>query len=153
DTTVRLWNVIDGTEQVVWRGHQGRVQAVRFHPTGRMLASGGSQPAEVKLWDLTRHPEHDRVTPPRPGAFVEALGFAGDGKALVVQRIGGEVETREVVSGQLRQGWNLPITGEWLTPASVGAVSGDGSRLAAVRKDDPRRVSVWDLRTGKELSM
>jgi WD40 repeat protein/tRNA A-37 threonylcarbamoyl transferase component Bud32 len=151
DTTVRLWDVTGGTEEVVWRGHAGRVEAVCFHPCGWRLASAAAQPGDVKVWDLTRHPEHVRVAEPRFERWVEAFGFDAAGN-VILQRRGGDVETRDAVTGVLRQRRCLPITDAWVTPANLGALSRNGRLLVAVTRRDPNRVKVWDLETGRELS-
>src|SRR5262245_22403767 len=51
DGTVRLWDVGNGREARVYRGHGGEpVQAVAFAPGGRAVASSAGK--EVRLWEV-----------------------------------------------------------------------------------------------------
>ena len=59
---------------------------VRFHPDGWCLASGGNQPGDVKLWDLTREPEYLPVW----SADAQALAFDAGGDRLRLVGILGE---------------------------------------------------------------
>src|SRR5262249_27728980 len=58
DRTVRLWDVASGSERLILRGHIGRAVGVSYHPTGQSLASCDQGMGEVKVWDLSRHPEY-----------------------------------------------------------------------------------------------
>ncbi len=79
DSTIRLWDARTGSEQSVLRGHSAWVGCVAFHPEGWCLLSGGRQGAEVKLWDLTRHPER-RL--PRRHRCRRRIHLDPDGRAL-----------------------------------------------------------------------
>jgi WD40 repeat protein len=145
DSTVRLWGVRDGSQRVVWRGHTGRVEALAFHPEGRMLASVGAQPADLKVWDITRHPEFVLVTPPRDDIWVDALGFDAAGRIQLLRR-GGRLEVRDPLSAAVLRRHELNTTGAWRTPGSLGAFA--AGRLAAIQKD-AEQVGVWDVRSGR----
>jgi WD40 repeat protein len=58
DATVRVWHVAVGVERITFRGHGAPVESVRFTPDGRRLVSCCPEEGAVKVWDLTRHPEH-----------------------------------------------------------------------------------------------
>jgi WD40 repeat protein len=147
DSTVRLWGPRDGSERVVWRGHIGRVEGLAFHPHGRLLASAGAQPGEVKLWDVTRHPEYLQVAPPIDNVWIDALAFDARGQVSLL-RTGGKLEVRDPVSAQLRRRHELHTSAAWRTPGSLGALA--GGRLAAIRSNS-EHVAVWEVDSGRPI--
>ena len=52
DGTVRLWDPETGVEQLVLRGHTGRVGHVVFGPDGSTLASVGDADGISRVWAL-----------------------------------------------------------------------------------------------------
>ena len=52
DGTVRLWDPDTGVEQLVLRGHTGRVGHVVFGPDGSTLASVGDNDGISRVWAL-----------------------------------------------------------------------------------------------------
>jgi len=51
DITIRLWNVADGREITILKGHTSSVMSVSFSPDGKTLASG-SWDNTIRLWNL-----------------------------------------------------------------------------------------------------
>ena len=96
DVPSDLWNLEDGTSDVMLKGHKSEVTALRFNASGSLLVSGGKD-TNVVVWDvvaetgLCRLRGHkDQVT---DAAFVETMN--PDAQRL---RVGGRA------AGHLRQG-------------------------------------------------
>ena len=162
DQTVRLWDSRTGFEEMVFRGHVGRVRCVAFHPSGRHLASGDEGAGQVKLWDLSRHPEYliaggvpvvRRIEVGKlAGPRASAIAFGEDSRHLLAAR-----EDRMLVDWDARGGpsqgvsHQLKLNNDWLVPAVVADFSANGRRVAVVERADPRHVVVSDTADGREL--
>ncbi len=51
DTTIKIWNVIDGSQYLCLRGHQGRVTSVSWNQDSTCVASA-SKDCSVIVWDI-----------------------------------------------------------------------------------------------------
>ena len=51
DGSIRLWNLADGTSDVLLKGHKSEVTALRFNKSGSLLVSGGKD-TSVVVWDV-----------------------------------------------------------------------------------------------------
>ncbi len=145
DGTVRLWDAQTGAELAVLRGHTGMVSCVAFHPDGRALISGGRQPGDVKIWDLTRPVEYEVLA----GGGGWALAF-DEYDRLKRLTHAGRIQTHEPKTGRSEQGPRVDLIQKWISPAKLAAFSGDGRLLAAV-SSDLRSVKVFDASTGGEI--
>jgi len=146
DTTVRLWDAKNGSELEILRGHLEIAGCLAFHPDGWALASGGRHSAEVKVWDLTRHPEYRRI----PISSSQALHFGGGRKLLAIDTFG-QILTHDSNAGTLRRGAILDVTSDWITPAVTADFSDDGSLVATIAHD--RNVTkLYDVATGQETA-
>ncbi len=146
DATVRLWDAQTGAELAVLRGHTGMVSCVAFHPDGRALISGGRQPGDVKVWDLTRPAEFAVLS--SGGAW--ALAFDDRGRLARLTHAG-RILSHEPETGRTDEGPRVDLIQRWLSPAHLASFSGDARLLAAVSTDQ-RTVKVFDAGTGKEVS-
>lgn len=50
-----------GTGTLTFRGHTGVVESVQLNTDGRRLVSCSPTRGEVKIWDLTRHPDNSTL--------------------------------------------------------------------------------------------
>ncbi len=144
DGTVRLWDVRSGRERIALRGHQGWVSRVRFHPGGWCLASCGREPGDVRVWDLTRHPEHQTL----PDTSAQAFAFDPESDELRLVSYEGYLGVGNPATGQTAWGRRIDLSQKFVSPATVVAFSGDSRRVASVCRDR-RVVKVHDARTGQ----
>jgi WD40 repeat protein len=173
DATVRVWDVESGVERVVFRGHTAPVESVQFSPDGQRLVSSSPVEAAVKVWDLTRHPEHgsfarvrsraeeqikvrdltgrlDAAALAHTGPDLEALAFHEDGRHLVSVAVGGKLQTWDATSGLLKEQRSLALSEELVSPAVLAAFNPGGTRLAGRAREDDRLVKAWDTSDGTE---
>ena len=138
---INLWQVTDGRQILVCKGHTHPVRAVTFNPQGNMFASG-SEDQTVKLWNVNTG--ECFATMQGHSGQVWSVTFSPDGKILAS---GSDDQT-------VRQ-WNLNtssclriLRGHTNWVRSV-AFSPDGEMLASSSHD--RTVKLWDVNTGECL--
>src|SRR5262249_36008314 len=144
DDTVRVWDIRLGHEVRVLRGHTGRVRCVGFPPNGRLLASGGQQPGDVKVWDLTHQPGYLTAAERHANVEVEALALDDAGRLALVRR-GGQLQVRDAATGAARLEHQVALTGEWLGPGAVAAVFGGGRDPGGVGEGERAQAAGWDV--------
>jgi eukaryotic-like serine/threonine-protein kinase len=139
DGSVRVWDVPTGRLVRHFRGHQGSVLDVAFHPDGRRLASVGFD-GHVRVWDMAG------------GTAVAVLAGDDDGYRIAYSADGRRLAASSRFS-RVRL-WDADTHAE---PAVLPlgdrvfglAFSPDGSRLATGCRDNTIRL--WDVATGKEV--
>ena len=50
DGTIRVWDIVKGTCEMVLTGHKGAVTAMAYNKTGSLLASGSTD-TDIIVWD------------------------------------------------------------------------------------------------------
>src|SRR4029077_20861416 len=168
DATVRVWDLETGLARVTFRGHTAPVESVQFSPDGQRLVSSSPVEGTVKVWDLTRHPEHatfarmrgrageqtkvrdltaraDAASLARTGPDIEALAFHADGQHLVSVAVGGELQVWDATSRVLKEQRSLPMCDELAAPAALAAFKPAGDRLAGRAREDKTLVKIWDV--------
>jgi WD40 repeat protein len=113
DCTVRLWNVVTGSQHHVMTGHTGPISCVAFSPNGTAIVSG-SYDGTLRLWD------RDTST--------ERLVFVGHTKSvnsLVFEPNHGHYVVSASSDGTLRV-WDT------LTGTELRVIGGDGGDLYCV---------------------
>ena len=148
DGSIRLWNLEDGTSDVLLKGHKSEVTALRFNASGSLLVSGGKD-TNVVVWDvvaemgLCRLRGHkDQVT---DAAFVEAEGA---GAAAASAKTSASAGARLVTCGKdaTVRVWDLDTQHCAQTLAHFGAecwsldVDPKGARLVVGTADERLHV-------------
>jgi WD40 repeat protein len=150
DQTVRVYDLEAGIGLITFRGHTGPVVSVLFSPDGGRLVSCSPSAGEVKVWDLTRHPEF--ATLARTATDVESIAFRDDGRRLVSITVAGKLQLWDAASGMLCAERDLATSAELIE--SVGALAAfdaEGRRVAARCREDNSRVRVWEVDRGETL--
>jgi WD40 repeat protein len=137
---VKVWDVRDGREVLLLKGHAADIRGVAFSPDGKRLASA-SNDRKVKLWDTAT----DKLIRTFRGhtAAVASVTFSPDGKRLAGGAGNGVVKVWDAATG--KEQLSLPRQ-----PGMVGCVlfSPDGRRLVTACRSS---LTVWDAETAKEL--
>ena len=126
---------------------QGDVQCVAFSPDGRLLASGGAEPA-IKLWDAATGREVRGLVGHQ--TWVSTVAFSPNGNILASGAGDKTIKLWDVSSGrELRT-----MTGHLDALNSVvfspdGKMLASGCREAFQGKDST--IKLWDVATGQEL--
>jgi serine/threonine protein kinase/WD40 repeat protein len=135
DTYISLFTFPGGDPQAVFRGHEHVVTGLKFHPSGRMLASG-SHDGTTRLWSLAPGGE---LVLPGESPF---LGFSRDGRRLVTH------------SGKAATEWELADPGDIVHyfPNGGGPTPGPWSvsfspKGALLASASQRGVLLWDAAT------
>jgi hypothetical protein len=179
DRTVRLWDVATGKQIRLFHGHELKVTSLAFSPDGKTLASGGTATPvipgfflggavhadEVKLWDPAKGNAIRKL--PLRGSTV---AFAADGQTVM----GGGTFIAGMQAGRgvsIRGGSRVGVSDlagkqRLLVEGQGGAAafSADGKFLATAwgsrqhlgrlmleNETRHRRVSLWELASGKEV--
>ena len=142
DYTVRLWDVVSGTQESILFGHERQVYFVDYSPDGRYLISCGND-EKVILWDAATGFPLWTIDIGRNQAPIAA--FTPDGRTLAI-RDGTKVRLLDITSRQ-------PIAA--IPGYSVGGsnivFSPDGKTLTTVISETD--VLFWDIATGEEKTI
>ncbi len=156
DKTVRVWDMESGIGTITFRGHTGVVESIQFSADGQRLVSCSPSKGEVKIWDLTRHPDYSTLVRnagdlDHPGRDLVDLAFHEDGQHLVSVTVTGDLQTWDAISGVLHAQHSLPISAE---PFEIGGVLAafrpGGRQLAGRCREDRRVIHIWDVESGKK---
>lgn len=139
DMRVHLWEVASGRLLRTWdASHQGRLNAVAFHPHGQLFASGGEQPV-VQIWNL----EEGAPLLSLQGHThrVWSLAFSPDGALLASCGDDQSVRLWETASWRCQR----VMQGHQAWVRSV-AFSPDATLVASGSHD--QSVRIWEVTTG-----
>ncbi|MFF7981686.1 WD40 repeat domain-containing protein [Streptomyces sp. NPDC007901] len=138
-STLRLWDVAEGTSTAPWPDQIEDVAKLAFGPDGKTLATTG-ETLEVSLWNRA---DRTRIALPHPQLTLD-LAFAPDGRTLATGCRDGAARL-----------WDLPtrtvtatLTTQGMAVVNAVAFSPDGQTLATGSADlTESPVRLWDLRT------
>ncbi len=141
DETIRLWDVVTGSEISRLTGHKDGVRSVAFSPDGSQLTSG-SYDKTIRLWDVVTGVEMHRLTGHTHSVY--SVAFSPDGSLLAS---GSGDET--IILWDVDTGVEMHrLTGHTRIVYSV-AFSPNGSLLASASSDET--IILWDVDTGVEI--
>ena len=140
--TVRLWDVVNGKQKKILRGHTNGVKSIAFSPNGHLIA-GGKTDNTVCLWNAVSG-EHQKTLTGHQSP-INSVCFSSDGQLLASGSDDKTIRLWNVVSGSHKK----TLTGHWFPINSI-SFSPDGRFLAS--GSDDKTVRLWDIATGKHLN-
>lgn len=140
-----VFGQLDKAKLIVESGHSNGIKSVVFSPNGKLLASGGGNEQNVKLWDTSTGQE---LLTLNFAGFLNSLAFSPNGEILATA--GNDNSNYEnIVLWNAATGQKLrAIKVDFPTVTSV-AFSPSDNVLASGNSDGS--IKFWDVATGKEL--
>jgi WD40 repeat protein len=133
---VLLWDLVEGKEKAILKGHEGFIIALAFAPDGRRLASAGFD-RSIIFWMVE---EGGRATTGDLGTMATSLAYSADGKVLAIGSADGAVNLLDSNGGPQKT-----FIGH-MNPVTRIAEARDGKTLASGSVDGV--VKFWDATEG-----
>ncbi len=132
DGTMRLWDLQQGTQKAVFRGHRGWVEAVAFAGGVRQGLSATRREGIVRRWDLTTG---DLLAEIDHGSGVMSLACTGDGNMVFAGGVNATISVWDATGEQV-----AVLRGHSASVNSL-AISTDKAHLVSASEDST--LLVW----------
>ena len=142
DGQITVWRAADGSPLATLRGPSNEVQAIRFSPDGRTLASF-TKGDVLKLWTVDEGRGIRTLTV--SGSRVLDMAFSPNGEILASADNSNAIEFWDATKGAL-----LTTLAGHAEPVVRLAFSPDGRTLASASED--RTVKLWSVAARRELA-
>ncbi len=134
---IRVWNIgAPEAAPLVFQTHDRAIEASALSPSGRQLATSGSDDI-VRLWDLTAGPTLEPSHTLKLGERGEQLAYSPDGRWLVAAGYAitwvWDLEDGSLVEYRIAGGRPVALGSRWLATA----LSGGTAHLYAIDEDGP----------------
>ncbi|MDA0159993.1 TIR domain-containing protein [Solirubrobacter ginsenosidimutans] len=142
DGTARIWDAATGRSLHVLSGHDGFLNAARFSPDGRLVATVGGDDDTIRLWDSSTGAELHTLT--GHTGMIDDVAFSPDGTLLASFAGDGTVRLWTTADGELHallRGHSRTIVAAAFDPSGKLLITGD--------VDDTARI--WSVADGKQL--
>ena len=148
DGFIKICQLSDGQSLMSLAG-DGRVQHLRFDPTGAFLAVGyrGAATNQLVVWDWRKRA---RLFSAPPGIDAEALDFSADGKKLAVGSQDGRIIIYGLPGGEVLDEWETKLDTGLARISQAIRLSPSGTWLASSSRED-FYVEIWCLGNTQRL--
>ena len=122
DKTIKIWDLVTGTEKFTVKGHSYSVKVIVFTPDGKTVISASTDNT-IKIWDVETGTE--KFTLKGHSSWVSAIALTPDGKILISGSHDNTIKIWEIETGAEI----ATFTGE--SPINCCAVAADGVTIVA----------------------
>jgi len=142
DNSVRVWNIVTGTELKLFEGHTDEVSLVAYSPDGKTLVSF-SWDGSVRSWNLTSSNTKPNWIE-KIDFGISSMVYSPDGQMLALGFTNGSVQIWNAATGNKLKWFDGHIK-----EISSIVYNPDGKTLVSVSLD--KSVRVWNIATGLEI--
>jgi WD40 repeat protein len=140
DNTIKIWDLLTGTEKLTFKGHSNSVRAIALTPDGKTVISG-SYDKTIQIWDIATGKK--KFTFIGHSDSVSAVAITPDGKTLISGSVDNTIKIWDVATREEKftfQGHSYSVSAVAITP--------DGKTLISGSVDNT--IKIWDVATREE---